>query len=72
MELINVTSKNLHSVGYRLEDSLLLIQFHSGAAYEYYDVPEQVYTDLIQATSKGKYFSTYIKNTYKCKKTRID
>ena len=72
MEFIKLGSTNLHSVGYRSEDSLLLVQFNNGAAYEYYDVPQYVYDDLLQAESKGKYFAQVIRNRYACKKTQID
>ena len=38
----------------------LIVGFHSGDAYEYYDVPKGIYQKLMAATSKGKFFDLYI------------
>lgn len=72
MQFQVVDSKNLYRIGYRKEDSLLLVQFRNGMAYEYYDVPEWEYTQLLDSKSKGKYFAANIRNQYASKKTSID
>ncbi len=59
----NVSSSDLRSVGY--ENRTLEIRFHSGGVYRYYDVPQSVYINLMQASSHGKYFHRYIKNYYR-------
>jgi hypothetical protein len=66
MTRINVSSSNLSSVGF--ENGILEIQFHNDKIYQYFDVPESKYHDLITASSKGTFFSRYIKNVYRCRK----
>ena len=51
----DVESSNLHSVRYDDEQEILLLKFLNGSVYEYYDVPEEVYDELITADSKGSY-----------------
>jgi len=57
-----VTSSALNSVGYDESQKILAIEFHGGEVYEYYDVPAQVYHDLMAAASKGRYFHQHIRN----------
>lgn len=61
MERILVTSTTLRSVGYDPIDHLLELEFVSGALYEYYDVPLDVYQGLKEAESHGQYFNYHIK-----------
>ena len=56
-----VESSNLRSVGYDEESRTLEIEFHSGAVYQYYDVPSEVYQELLSAPSLGKYFHAHIR-----------
>lgn len=56
-----VDSSNLDSVGYDVSTSTLRIKFHSGSSYDYYDVPERVYEDLLGAASVTKYFNAHVK-----------
>lgn len=64
MERIPVSSSNIASVGYEPTTSTLQIEFHNGSTYEYYDVPEGTYADLIGASSIGSFFHANIRNTY--------
>ena len=63
-----VESSNLNSVGYDPSTKTLEIEFHSGGIYQYFDVPENTYSELISAPSKGKYFHKFIKNVYQYQK----
>lgn len=63
MRMIPVSSSNIRSIGY--ENDTLYIQFNNGSIYAYYNVPENVYTELMNAPSHGKYHAAYIKNSYK-------
>lgn len=58
MNMIPVTSSNIHSVGY--EGTTLAVLFHSGGLYEYYGVPQSVYSSLMNASSKGGYLAAHI------------
>ena len=61
MERIPVDSSNLASVGYDVASSTLEIEFNSGAIYQYSGGPENEYTGLMSASSKGSYFDQHIK-----------
>jgi hypothetical protein len=63
-----VESSNLRSVGYDEESRILEIELHSGAVYQYYDVPPEVYQELLRAPSLGKYFHANIRNVYQYKR----
>lgn len=62
MDMIPVSSSDIASVGY--ENGTLYIRFNSGGLYKYSDVPESAYHGLMSASSHGKYFHAYIKNSY--------
>ncbi len=62
MNMISVSSSNLDSVGY--ENSTLYVRFKNGSLYSYSGVPEYVYNELMDASSKGHYLATYVKGHY--------
>jgi len=67
----DVSSSNIRSVGYDNATRILEIEFHSeGRVYQYSDVSEDVYTSLMDAPSKGKYFAAFIKDKYSTTKIR--
>jgi hypothetical protein len=63
MSRISVTSSNLKSVGYT--DGTLEIEFFGGRIYQYADVPQGIYEELMRANSHGKYFHRRIRNSYR-------
>jgi hypothetical protein len=68
MEMMAVSSSTIARVGYDAASQTLRIEFHSGSAYEYFDVPEQVFANLInppEGTSTGKYFSSDVKGQFR-------
>ena len=62
VDMKTVESSNVAKVGYK--DSVLYIEFNSGALYTYSAVPEKVYNDLMEAESIGKFLNQQIKGTY--------
>ena len=64
MQRNSVASSNLASVGYDTTTQTLEIEFLSGSVYQYYNVPENLYEQLMQASSKGRFFHQYIRNAY--------
>lgn len=64
MERTPVSSSNLASVGYEPETFTLQIEFNNGTIYEYYDVPEETYVNLINAGSVGSFFYANIRNVF--------
>lgn len=60
-----VDSSLIRSVGYDLASSVLEIEFTGeGRIYDYFDVPLSIYSELMEAESKGQYFNDYIKDMY--------
>jgi len=68
MEKIPVTSSNVASVGYDENSATLEIEFKNGATYQYFDVPENVFTELRDTDSVGGYLAARIKGTYRYSK----
>ena len=68
MQRQSVESSNLASVGYDAENEILEIEFNHGGVYQYFDVPENVYEELMNADSHGVYFSASIRNEYEYEK----
>jgi hypothetical protein len=59
-----VASTNLVSIGYDPQAETLEVEFSNGSIYQYYNVGGALYDQLIQASSKGQFLNTYIKNAY--------
>jgi len=56
-----VDSSGVVSVGYDDWSKTLEIEFPGGAVYDYANVPEVLYRDLLEAESKGRFVNLYIK-----------
>lgn len=61
---IPVLSSNIDGYLYLAAKSMLLITFKSGGTYAYDNVAQSVATDFGNATSKGKFFQSDIKDRY--------
>lgn len=59
-----VESSNLASIGYDAAKQILEIEFNHGGIYQYFDVPEEEYEELMSANSNGSYFVHNIKDVY--------
>jgi len=64
MKRETVSSSNLRSIGYDISTQTLEIEFNSGGIYQYSQVPESIYNELMNAPSHGRYFNHYIKNKH--------
>lgn len=64
MERYSVPSSNIASIGYDEGTETLEVEFLSGSVYQYYNVPLNMYEQLMQDGSKGRFLNTYIKNAY--------
>lgn len=64
MDRYSVASSNIASIGYDAPSQTLEVEFLSGTIYQYFGVPENMYDELMQAGSKGRFLNTYIKNAY--------
>lgn len=64
MKRESVESSNIASIGYDAGGRILEVEFHDGGVYDYFDVPPEVFTDFMAASSKGQYFHRHIKDVY--------
>jgi ATP-dependent DNA helicase RecG len=64
---VPITSSNLSSVKYDWDKQLLEIAFHYGAVFQYFDVPQTVYEELMNSPSKDSYFINEIKSKFECR-----
>lgn len=70
MDLKPVKSSNIKAVGYDTETSELQVEFTGGGLYAYDAVPLDVYRDLTEAHSVGKFFHAKIKDVYETRKLK--
>jgi hypothetical protein len=68
MKRQQVESSNLASIGYDLENQILEVEFKHGGIYQYFEVPENIFEELMNADSHGVYFSANIRNEYEFSK----
>lgn len=68
MERVAVRSTEISIVGYDHTKQLLEVTFKNGGLYHYYDVPQAIYEQLIQADSIGLYFANQVKTVFQYKK----
>lgn len=64
MELKSVTSTNIAQIGYDLNTKVLRVIFKSGTVYDFTNVGEDIYSNLLNASSVGKYFHQFIRDKY--------
>lgn len=66
MDMQFVDSSNIERIGYDFNSSTLRIEFKSNRTYDYSNVPENVFNELITASSIGGYHARNIKDLYPC------
>jgi hypothetical protein len=64
MERQAVDSSSIASIGYSPESETLEIEFKNQTIYEYYNVPQVIYDQFMEASSQGVYFSANIRNVF--------
>jgi hypothetical protein len=67
VERLPVKSRILRSVGYDESTKTLEIEFTSGIVYQYFGVPQKVYTDLMHSGEIGKYYSDKVRPKFQTK-----
>lgn len=68
MEREPVDSSSLSSLGYDARRHVLEVEFRNGGVYRYMDVPEDAWTELREADSKGRYLNSEIKPRFRWRK----
>lgn len=64
MELQFVESSMIQAFGYDPEQETLLVIFNSGKTYQYSEVPQETYDELLEAGSKGSYMRNCVIDCY--------
>ena len=65
MEIIKVDSSIISAIGY--DGTNIEVHLRSGKKYQYFPVPENVFQNFLNATSKGKFWNLQIKPKYQCR-----
>ena len=58
------------AIRYDVNTSTLRVIYVSGSVYDYKDVPEKVYKEMKEASSKGEFLNKHIKPTYEFEKIK--
>ena len=61
-------SSFIQSISFCEDTDTLMIYFKTGSVWFYYDVPEEIYLGLTNASSLGRYFNTFIRNIFSSEK----
>jgi hypothetical protein len=59
-----VASSNIVAIGYDEPSQTLEVEFMNGAVYQYYNVAQALFDQLMQAASKGQFLAYQIKSVY--------
>lgn len=65
MDWVEFHSTTLARGSYRATPSRLRLEFCNGRVYDYFDVPAQIFEELLAAESKGRYFNSHIRNHFR-------
>ena len=68
MKRDSVQSSNIASIGYDENSTTLEIEFLNGGTYQYFDVPKNIYDDLMGADSHEQYLAQNIKGRFRFSK----
>ncbi len=63
LNMTPVSSSNIAAVGWSQETGLV-VEFNSGAVYQYPDAPQSTYGALVSAPSPGSYFYRFVRGVY--------
>ena len=65
-----VNSSNIKSIGYDKSTATLEVEFTSDNVYQYFNVPEYLYQQFLQASSYGQFLNDHISYNYRYQKVR--
>jgi hypothetical protein len=64
IQMVPVDSSNVAAIGYSSVEQVLVVDFHNGGHYRYFQVPIGVFEAFLAAPSKGRFLNWEIKGTY--------
>ena len=65
-----VTSVDITQIGYQENSETLEIQFSRGEVCQYYNVPCDIYDELVKSPAKEEYYHTRIGERFPCTRIR--
>ena len=68
MNRIPVNSSNIRSIGYDQQSGVLEVEFSSADVYQYFNVPEYLYQQFLNASSHGQFLNEHIRYNYRYQK----
>ena len=70
MNRVSVSSSNISSIDYDPKSATLKVEFISGDIYQYFNVPEYLHQQFLQASSHGQFLNDNIRYNYRYQKTK--
>lgn len=64
MQLLPVNSNQIYAIGYDDAIERLVIVFHNHRIYQFFEVPQTVYNELLIADSKDQYMQSSVIGSY--------
>ena len=64
MEMIQVESSSIESIGRDEATGVMQVNFVNGSQYKYKGVPVSVFNEFLNAGKKGKYYTDNIRGKY--------
>ena len=65
MTLQPINSSSLAAIGYDADTQTLTVEFRKSGTYEFFEVPESIYQELMSAGSHGEYFGRNVRGKYR-------
>ncbi len=59
-----VNAATIRSIGYDEATQTLEIEFTNGGVYQYYELPKEVYEQMMKSASLGRFFLFEVKGGY--------
>jgi hypothetical protein len=59
-----LASSNVNEIRYLWQDKILEVEFLSGALYQYFQVPVEVFLEFLRAGSPGRFVWNYLRDVY--------
>lgn len=72
VEMLPVDSSMANALGYDAENHILQVEFNNGAVYQYTGVESEIWDELQETDSIGKYFNHEIRGNYQCERVDDD
>jgi len=66
MDWLSVNSTTMSKVKYDKDTNTLDIEFHGGRIHRFFEVPPEVFEELMTAKSHGQFFHEQIMGKYRC------